>query len=83
MSNLHSNLTDTLAAARARTSQYRTLLSPSSGSSGSSCAPGRGKGGVLFTSLGHRMAGLSTQSPLDGEGGSGEFSLRVGGGSWF
>ena len=80
MSNLRSNLSDTLAAARARASQYRVLLSPSSGLSGGSGDPGRGVGGVSFTSLGRRMAGLSTLSPSNGEGGSGEFSLRVGGG---
>jgi hypothetical protein len=79
MSNLRSNLSDTLAAARARASQYRALLSPSSGLSGGSGDPGRGAGGGSFTSLGRRMAGLSTFSPSNGEGGSGEFSLRVGG----
>jgi hypothetical protein len=80
MSNLRSNLSDTLAAARARASQYHTLLSPSSsGATSSGGGSGRGAGSMLFTSLGRRMAGLSTLSPSDGDDGSGEFPLRMGG----
>jgi hypothetical protein len=79
ISNLRSNLSDTLAAARARASQYRSILSPA-GSAGSG-GTGRGSGGgVSFSTLGRRMAGLSTASLQDGEGGSGEFIVRAGGG---
>jgi hypothetical protein len=80
MSNLRSNLSDTLAAARAQASQYHTLLSPSSsGATSSGGGLGWGAGSVLFASLGRCMAGLSTLSPLDGDDGSGEFPLCVGG----
>jgi hypothetical protein len=78
MSSLRSNLSDTLAAARARASQYRSLLTPSPSGSSGSVSLGRGVGGVSFSSLGRQMAGLSTVAS-EGEGGSGEFSLCVGG----
>jgi hypothetical protein len=78
MSTLRSNLSDTLATARAHAVQYRSFLSPTSSTSSGSTANGRGASGMSFTSLGRQMAGLSTAAS-EGEGGSGEFSLCIGG----
>ena len=86
MSGLRTNLSDTLAAARLRATRsgdtIRSLLSPSSSASAGGTSPGARPTGVSFTMLGRQMAGLTT-APSSGqgevEGGSGEFSLRVGG----
>jgi hypothetical protein len=65
----------------------RSLLSPSQPSSSSasgaaSLTSGACPPGVTFAALGRQMAGLSTAASAgsgEGEGGYGEFSLRVGG----
>jgi hypothetical protein len=82
MSNLR-NISDTIAAACQRAARsgdtIHSLLSPSpmgSGSSGTLSHPP----GITFASLGRQMAGLSTVGTVEGEGGSGEFSLCVTGG---
>jgi hypothetical protein len=87
MSGFPSNLSDTIAAARVRATRsgdtLRSLLSPSQPSSSStsgaaSLTSGGRPPGVTFAALGRQMAGLFAGSG-EGEGGSGEFSLRVGG----
>jgi len=86
MSGFRSNLSDTLAAARLRATlsgeTIRSLLSPSSSASVGG-ASGVRPPGVSYPTLGRQMASLSTASSSgqgEVEGGSGEFSLRVGGG---
>jgi len=85
MSGFHSKLSDTLAAARLRAThsgdiiRSMLLLSSSASVGGTS---GFRPPGVSFTTLGRQMAGLSTASSSgqgEVEGGSGEFSLWVGG----
>ncbi len=87
MSGFPSNLSDTIAAARVRATRsgdtLRSLLSPSQPSSSStsgaaSLTSGGRPPGVTFAALGRQMAGLFAGSG-EGEGGYGEFSLRVGG----
>jgi hypothetical protein len=91
MSGFRSNLSETIAAARSRATRsgdtLRSLLSPappgsSSASSVASIPLGGRPPGVTFATLGRQMAGLSTTASAssgEGEGGTGEFSLRVGG----
>jgi len=88
MSGFRTNLSDTLAAARLRATRsgdtIRSLLSPTVASASvGDMSAGPRPPGVSFATLGRQMAGLSTAASSSGqgevEGGSGEFSLRVGG----
>jgi hypothetical protein len=82
MSSLRANLSDTLAAARLRATRsgdtLRSMLSPTAAVSSSTASYSSRPTGVTFASLGRQMAGLTTAGLVEGEGGSGEFSLRTG-----
>jgi hypothetical protein len=78
MSNLRTNINDTLAAARLRATRsgdtLRSLLSPAVPGAVAARPPG-----VTFATLGRQMAGLSTSvGSAESDGATGEFSLRTG-----
>jgi hypothetical protein len=78
MSNLHANLSDTLAAAQFHATRsgdtLRSLLSLAACGSTGPRPPG-----VTFAALGHQMAGLFTSvGSEESDGATGEFSVRTG-----
>jgi hypothetical protein len=78
MSNLRTNINDTLAAARLRATRsgdtLHSLLSPAVPGAVAARPPG-----VTFATLGRQMVGLSTSvGSAESDGATGEFSLRTG-----